>query len=162
MSAQWMLFAAQQGVNLLRQREQMRTAGARTGQAIGQARIEGSMERMQLDRWARQDARDRSERLAQAMGSQRAAMGAANVAGGRTARLLRVRSQLRAREAQDRADMQTLTQRQASEFREQQQVRGLRQQARQTRRQARLNLFGDAIGAGQQGMDLFEQQQAQN
>jgi hypothetical protein len=159
-SAQWALFAAQAGVNLLSARSSGAAAGQAIGQQIGAARIEGTMERIQLERQARLDASLRTERFSQAMGSQRAALGAAGVSGGRTARMLETQSRLRYQRAQGEADFTTMMQTRASEFRQQQRVRGLRQAGRQAGRQAALDLLGSGLSMGQTGMDIYQAQQA--
>lgn len=156
----WVLFAAQQGVNLLAASSQVAAAGEAAGSAYRQSIIGGEMERLQLERQARQSAEDRQRALASALGSQRAAMGAAGVAGGRTARLLEARSRLRAQEAQQREDLATQTRLQASRYRQGAEERRINTQLRSRLQQSGLGLFGSLLGGAQQGMDLFDQSKA--
>lgn len=157
MSAAWVLLGAQVGVNILQFGMQRRAASARAGLASAQAEFSGTMERMQMRRRGEVDSRQRTERLAQTMGSQRAALGAAGVAGGRTARLLEMRSQVQRRFAQDVADENLRMGVDASRIRQRSGQSAIRAQARQARTQATLNLLGSAVDAGQQAYTLREQ-----
>lgn len=162
MSAQWFLLAAQAGTNILQSQMQRRAASAQAELGTARAELAGSMERIQIRRAAEADARQRTQRLAETVGSQRAAMGAAGVGGGgRTARLMRMRTQVKGRHEQDQADMQRQMQEDASRFRERSQISDMRAQARQARTQANLDLLGGGLSLGQDAMALREQQQAQ-
>jgi hypothetical protein len=155
-SAPWLLLAAEVGMDLFAARSQLKQAGRAAGFGIGMARLEGAMERMQLQRSARDDAAARVSNLRSVTGAQRAALGAAGVAGGRTARLLELDSQLQFRRAQDAADFQTRMATTASEFRERTTISSMRAQARQAGRQAQVDMFGSILRAGQQGRQILQ------
>src|SRR5690625_7512667 len=85
----------------------VQSARQQSSEAIAAAQMAGRMERMQLRHQARLDASQRHRQLSQVLGTQRAALSAGNIGGGRTARLLAAQSQLHARRAQDAADFGT-------------------------------------------------------
>ena len=123
----------------------VQSARQQSSEAIAAAQMAGRMERMQLRHQARLDASQRHRQLSQVLGTQRAALSAGNIGGGRTARLLAAQSQLNARRAQDAADFGTRMAEQASQYRERSQVRGFQRRARDAALQGGLNLFGDFI-----------------
>jgi hypothetical protein len=114
------------------------------------------MERYQIQRQAEVDARTRQDQFAQAMGAQRAMMGQAGIMGGRTARLLEARNRTQYSRAQLEEDVSARLSTSASEFREQQQISGLRRGAQAAQQQAGINLLTDFLGFGQQGLDIYE------
>lgn len=157
MSAAWILFGAQQGVNLLGSLSSLGTSRAAAAAARGQAQTFGALERFQIARVGREDAVDRQNRLASALGSQRAALGAAGVSGGRTAQLLEARSLLNAQQDQTRANLRNLTATQASLVREQGAVRGASAVSSQAGLQFGADIFGQLVSA-QQGYNLLTEQ----
>lgn len=156
----WPLLVAQVGVSLLQQQSSTRAADAQRGLQEAEASFEGSMERRQLERRGELDARARTGRLAETLGAQRAALGAANVAGGRTGRLLEARAQMGRRFEQDVADQTLATQDRASRFRQRSRTSAFQQQASAARGQANTDLLGSLIQSGEQGQTLREQDAA--
>lgn len=160
MSAAWFLSAAQAGGSILQARETSRAAARDAAAGAFQARYQGLMERYQIQRQAEVDARARQDQFAQAMGAQRAMMGYAGIGGGRTARLLEARGQTQYGRAQLEEDVSARLSTSASEFRERQQISGLRRGARAAQQQAGIDLLGDFIGFGQKGLDIYEARKA--
>jgi hypothetical protein len=158
--AAWALFSAQTGVNLLAAHESAQRQGEIAGAQEAQAIVSGELERAQIRRQAQQSATDRQRALAEAIGSQRAAMGAAGVAGGRTARLMEAKSRLRAQEAQHREDLETQSRLAASQYGQRAASKRARERVSAAQTQSYLDFLGAGAKAGRQGMKLWEQQQA--
>ena len=156
MSAQWILFGAQVGTSLLSASSRRRAARRQEAEQIRGAVIGGTMERMQINRTAREQESFRRGELARSLGAQRAGLAAAGVAGGRTMQLLDTTSQYEFRREQDFADFQHRMAVRSSEFRQEQTIRAARAGASAARSQAGLDLAGDLVNLGQQGFSIWE------
>ena len=166
------LSGAEFGLNLLNARNQRRMADqdrrmARENRRMaGENRLmAGTMDRLRqtmITRQARTDTSERLERFRIAAGSQRAAIGAMGIGGGRTARLFQQQAQRTFQRAQDAADMQQSMQRFQSRLQRHQetaqswmqsaQARTQASQARARAAQSRINMFSAAINFGDQMM----------
>jgi len=156
MSLGWVLLGAQLGGSLLSAKSASRAAAKEAAQGTFQARYQGLMERYQIQHAAELDALQRREQYAQAVGSQRAALGFAGVSGGRTAQLLSARDRVEYERAQEYADTSTRLAMSSSEFQEQQNISGFRRVAKRKQEQASLDLFGDVLSLGQKGYELYQ------
>src|SRR5690625_7287558 len=83
----------------------VQSARQQSSEAIAAAQMAGRMERMQLRHQARLDASQRHRQLSQVLGTQRAALSAGNIGGGRTARLPAPQAPPTARPAPARAGL---------------------------------------------------------
>ena len=143
------LEAAEFGLNLFNARAARRSARETRRLAVAEDRLRQTM----ISRQARVDTAERQERLREATGSQRAALGSMGVAGGRTARLFQQQAQLQFRRSQDMADAQTSMQRRQSTVQRFQTSAAARRQGAQ----AMVDLFGQTIGQGQRIAQTMQQ-----
>lgn len=148
--APFFLTAAQAGTSLLQAHYESKAIGEQTAEGIFQSKYAGLMERFQLKRQAQLESRARQEAFAQTQGAQRAALYAAGVGGGRTARLLEARSRTQYSRAQSEADISARMGTQASRTKRQREQSALRMGARQAIQQSSLDLFGNLLGSAQQ------------
>ena len=161
MAAQWLLFGAQMGASLWGHREQMRAARRQAEADAEATQAQEAFQREQLRIQGEQDTRDRTRAFRRAVGTQEAAFGAAGVAGGASRNILRRESRIERIRSQARADQQRSFQREASLQREATGLRNIATGLDAQQRQARVDLFSTAVGAGQQGYGIHQQQQAQ-
>lgn len=145
------LSGAEFGLNLLNARNERRMADQDRRMGRTMDRLRQTM----ITRQARVDTSERLERFRSATGSQRAAIGAMGIVGGRTARLFEQQAQRTFRQAQDSADMQQSMQRSQSRIQRFQQA----SQARARAAQSRINMFSAAVNFGDQLNTIHEQGQ---
>lgn len=110
----WVMGAVTFGASLLGHEEQKDSA------KFGK-RLSGAAERINrrvIEIRAREDTEDRQRRLQSTLSSQRAAMGAMGIAGGRTARLFELQARSAAGREQFAADIATTTQLAQSQLRQ--------------------------------------------
>lgn len=159
------LSGAEFGLNLLNARNERRMADQDRRMARENRRMAGTMDQLRqtmITRQARVDTSERLERFRTATGSQRAAIGAMGIGGGRTARLFQQQAQRTFQRAQDSADMQQSMQRSQSRvqmFQQSAQARMQASQARARAAQSRINMFSAAINFGDQMNTIREQGQ---
>lgn len=160
-AAQGFLAAAQLGTSLLDAHYSRQVARERRQAQTEMAGFQADAQRAQLRRASEQDARQRTRRLSATLGRQEQALGAAGVAGGRTARLLRSRAQYEALHERGRSEMAQLTQRQAIEAGAQSARAGARAQEKATRAQSRVDTTASVLRASGTGLRLWERYQAE-